>query len=52
MIEQLTEKQYPIVIFDPHGDYAGLGDVEKLRRKIQRYYAYFPVFEEDRVAPH
>lgn len=47
VIEQLTQKNYPIVIFDPHGDYTGLADVPALRRKVRRYYAQFPLFEED-----
>jgi uncharacterized protein len=45
IIEQLAKKNYPIVIFDPHGDYTGLADVEGLN--VKRYYARFPVFEED-----
>lgn len=47
IIEQLAEKNYPIVIFDPHGDYTGLADIPGLRRRVKRYYARFPVFEED-----
>ncbi len=47
IIEQLAEKNYPIVIFDPHGDYTGLADVPALRDRVRRYYAQFPVFEED-----
>lgn len=47
IIEELAGKSYPIVIFDPHGDYTGLADVPQLRGKVNRYYAQFPVFEED-----
>ena len=47
VIEQLAAKHYPIVIFDPHGDYAGLAEVEGLRGRVRRYYAQFPIFEED-----
>lgn len=47
VIEQLAAKNYPIVIFDPHGDYTGLSDVDTLRNKVRRYYAQFPVFEEE-----
>lgn len=47
MIEELAKQHYPIVIFDPHGDYVGLGDVKTLRDRVQRYYAFFPIFEED-----
>jgi DNA helicase HerA-like ATPase len=47
IIEQLAEKNYPIVIFDPHGDYTGLGDVPGLGKRVRRYYAQFPVFEQE-----
>jgi hypothetical protein len=47
IIEQLAQKNYPIVIFDPHGDYTGLTDVPSLKDRVQRYYAQFPIFEED-----
>lgn len=47
IIEQLAQKNYPIVIFDPHGDYTGLSDLPSLRDKVHRYYAQFPVLEED-----
>jgi len=47
IIEQLAQKNYPIVIFDPHGDYTGLTEVASLKQKVKRYYATFPVFEED-----
>jgi len=45
IIEELAKKNYPIVIFDPHGDYTGLADIESLN--VTRYYAQFPIFEED-----
>ena len=47
VIEQLAQKNYPIVIFDPHGDYTGLAEVQALRGKVRRYYAQFPLFEEE-----
>lgn len=47
IIEELAQKNYPIVIFDPHGDYTGLAEVEGLKGRVRRYYAQFPVFEED-----
>lgn len=47
IIEQLAKKNYPIVIFDPHGDYTGLGDVQELSQRVRRFYATFPVFEQD-----
>jgi len=47
IIEELAKKNYPIVIFDPHGDYTGLADIPDLKNRVKRYYANFPVFEED-----
>ncbi|MFQ5580848.1 MAG: ATP-binding protein [Nitrospiria bacterium] len=46
IIEQLAAKNYPIVIFDPHGDYTGLADVPGLKKQVRRYYAQFPIFEQ------
>lgn len=47
IIEQLAGKNWPIVIFDPRGDYTGLSDVPALKGKVRRYYAQFPVFDEE-----
>jgi DNA helicase HerA-like ATPase len=47
LIERLAEKNYPMVIFDPHGDYSRLHEIPELRDRVQRYSADFPVFEED-----
>lgn len=47
IIEQLAAKNYPIVIFDPHGDYTGLADLPKLKDRVRRYHAKFPLFDED-----
>lgn len=47
IIEQLAEKNYPIVIFDPHGDYSRLAEVATLKNKVRRYHAQFPVFEQE-----
>src|SRR5262249_14847149 len=47
IIEELSRKNYPIVIFDPHGDYTGLADVQDIGKRVKRFYANFPVFEED-----
>ncbi|MCL4531725.1 MAG: ATP-binding protein [Actinobacteria bacterium] len=47
LVEQLADKQYPIVIFDPHGEYAGLADLQRLRGRVQNYHASVSVFEED-----
>jgi DNA helicase HerA-like ATPase len=46
IIEQLASKEYPIVIFDPHGDYTGLAQVPELKARVRRYYAQFPIFEQ------
>jgi uncharacterized protein len=47
VIEELAKKNYPIVIFDPHGDYTGLAEVPALKNKVNRYFAQFPLFDED-----
>lgn len=50
IVEELAKKHYPVVIFDPHGDYTGLSAVSALNhedRRVQRYYAKFPLFDED-----
>jgi hypothetical protein len=47
IIEQLAAKNYPIVIFDPHGDYTGLAEVPALKNHVGRYCAKFPLFDED-----
>jgi hypothetical protein len=47
IIEELARKNYPIIIFDPRGDYTGLADVPELGKQVKRFYATFPVFEED-----
>lgn len=46
IIEELAQKNYPIIIFDPHGDYSGLAEVPALRGRVRRYYAQFPLFEQ------
>lgn len=46
LIEELAQKNYPIVIFDPHGDYTGLAELPAFRGRVQRYYAQFPIFGE------
>ena len=46
IIEQLAAKNYPIVIFDPRGDYTGLADIPSLKGRVRRFYAQFPVFNE------
>jgi len=46
IVEQLAEKHYPIVIFDPHGDYTGLADVLG-GEKVKRYFARFPILEQE-----
>jgi DNA helicase HerA-like ATPase len=47
IIEQLAAKSYPIVIFDPHGDYSGLAEVPSLTSRVRRYFAQFPIFEQE-----
>lgn len=47
IVEQLALKDYPMVIFDPRGDYTRLGEITTLQEKVTRYYVDFPVFEED-----
>lgn len=47
IIEELANKEYPIVIFDPRGDYTGLSDHDSLSDKVNRYHAAFPIFEQD-----
>ena len=47
IIEQLAAKNWPVVIFDPRGDYAGLGEIPQLQGRVKRYFAQFPVFEQE-----
>ena len=47
IVEQLAAKSYPMVLFDPHGDYTGLGDIESFSNKVNRYHVTLPIFEED-----
>ncbi len=47
IIEELSNKNYPMIVFDPHGDYTGLADIESLRDRVSRYYVTLPIFEED-----
>jgi DNA helicase HerA-like ATPase len=46
IIEELSHKHYPILIFDPHGDYTGLVDVIGTA-KVRRYFAQFPILEQE-----
>ncbi|MYB92267.1 ATP-binding protein [Candidatus Poribacteria bacterium] len=47
IIEELANKNYPMLVFDPRGDYTGLADIEQLHDRVDRYYATFPIFEQD-----
>ncbi|TAK28731.1 MAG: ATP-binding protein [Chloroflexota bacterium] len=47
IVEQLAQKKYPIVIFDPHGEYASLAEVAKLSGQVRNYYAFVRVLDED-----
>lgn len=46
IIEELSNKNYPIIIFDPHGDYTGLTEVPQLKNRVKLYYADLPIWEE------
>ncbi len=46
IIEELAAKNYPIVIFDPHGDYTGLAEVPGLQGRVQLIRAQLPIFDE------
>jgi DNA helicase HerA-like ATPase len=46
LIEQLAARRYPMIIFDPHGDYTGLADVPQLTERVRLYHAELPIFEE------
>lgn len=47
IIEELGIKKFPIVIFDPHGEYAGLSNVASIQGRVDTFHADFPVFELD-----
>lgn len=47
IIEQLAEKQYPIVIFDPHGEYGILSSNDQLKGRVKQYRASVQVLQED-----
>src|SRR5690242_7938912 len=47
IIEEIAQKHYPIVIFDPHGDYTGLAAVPALKNRVQLFRADLPIFDED-----
>ncbi|WP_027250244.1 ATP-binding protein [Planktothrix agardhii] len=47
IIEQLALKNYPIIIFDPHGEYTVLGEIDNLKDKVNLYSTQFPIFSED-----
>ena len=47
LIEQLAAKNYPMVVFDPRGDYTGLADIDSLRNRVDRYHATLPIFEQE-----
>ncbi|WP_299488605.1 ATP-binding protein, partial [Acaryochloris sp. IP29b_bin.137] len=45
IIEELSNKNYPIIIFDPHGDYTGLKEVSQLESRVKLYYADLPIWD-------
>ena len=47
IIEELARRDYPMVVFDPHGDYTGLADPQQLGDRVNRYYATLPIFEQE-----
>jgi len=47
IIEQLALKNYPIIIFDPHGEYTRLTEVDNLKGRVNVYCTHFPIFSED-----
>ena len=47
IIEELASKKYPMVIFDPRGDYTGLADIDLPCNRVNRYHATFPIFEQE-----
>ena len=47
IVEELANKNYPMVIFDPRGDYTGLADIDRLHNRVNRYYANFPILEQE-----
>lgn len=46
VVEELAKKRYPIVIFDPHGDYTGLADVPSIGKQVHLHYAEFPILDQ------
>ena len=47
IIEELADKNYPMIVFDPRGDYTGLADIDSLRNRVNRYHATLPIFEQE-----
>lgn len=47
IVEQLADRKYPMVVFDPHGDYSGLADIEELQVQVSCYHAIFPIFDQN-----
>jgi hypothetical protein len=46
IIEELSSRKYPILIFDPHGDYIGLKELPELKGSVEVYLPVFRVLEE------
>jgi len=48
IIEELALRQYPIIIFDPHGEYTGLEQaLEDDQNRVRLFYGRVQPFEED-----
>lgn len=45
LIEELAKKDYPIVIFDPHGEYSVLADVPEIKSKVHLFHANIPFWD-------
>ncbi|HLT18765.1 MAG TPA: ATP-binding protein [Thermomicrobiales bacterium] len=46
IIEELAARDYPIVIFDPHGEYTGLAEVPALKDRVKLYQTHIPILDE------
>lgn len=47
IIEELADKHYPIVIFDPHGEYTGLSNIIEKKDRVNLFFGRVQPFEED-----
>lgn len=48
ILEELALKtQYPLLIFDPHSDYTGLGELPELKNRVRIYFPALHLAEEE-----